>query len=158
MSEMIKPVKYLVCVDKYQESRVALRLATARASARGGHVDLVHVIPPNDFQSLPGVAERMRQERRSEAETLLAQVAGEVHAACGQLPSITLREGKIGDEIVAATAEDYDAAMLVLGVAAEGAGRGRLVAWLASQLGTKLLIPLLLVPGNLTDQQLATLI
>ncbi len=33
-----------------------------------------------------------------------------------------------------------------------------LAAWLAGQLGHKLFIPLLMVPGNLTDHQLQSLI
>lgn len=154
----IKPVKYLVCVDKREESRVALRLAVAKAVARGGAISILHVIPPGDFQSITAIAERMEQERRQEAEALMQQVADDIFAASGIMPSILLREGTIGDEILAAAMEDYDAGMLVLGVAAQNTSRGKLVSWLASQLGGKLFIPLMLVPGNLTDQQLQALI
>lgn len=154
----LKPMKYLVCVDKRDESRVALRLAMAKAYTRGGQVDMIHIIPPTDFQSLGGVVERMKKEQREAAEALMGELAAEVQEQSGLMPSITIREGAIGEEILAAAMDDVDAAMLVLGVAAQNAGRGQLVSWLAANLGAKLLIPLLLVPGNLTDQQLEALI
>lgn len=154
----VKPVKYLVCVDARPEAQAALRLAAAKAGARGGIVDMIHVIPPADFQTFNAVAERMLEERRAEAETLLKQRAEEINAAYGLMPSFSLREGQIGEEILAAAMEDIDVGMLVLGVAVQGASRGSLINWLASHLGTKLFIPLLLVPGNLTDQQLQALV
>lgn len=154
----IKPPKFLVCVDSGAESRVALRLACEKARLRGGMIDIVHVIPPADFQSLFAVADRMQIERRQEAEQLVQKLSEEFCAPCGITPGIVLREGTIGDEIVAAALEDLDASLLVLGVAEHSASRGKLISWLAVQLGAKLFIPLMLVPGNLTDQQLQGLI
>jgi nucleotide-binding universal stress UspA family protein len=154
----LRPFKFLVCVDNRPESRIALRLACEKAKRRGGLVDIVHVIAPADFQSLPGVAERMREEQRAEAETMMNAIAAETLAAVGLRPGIQLREGVIGDGILAAAMEDHDITMLALGVAADASSRGKLVGWLASQLGSRLFVPLLLVPGNLTDQQLEALI
>lgn len=154
----VKPPKYLVCVDSESESQVALRLACAKAAARAGTVNIIHVIPPADFQTLHAVADRMRAEQLAEAQALTARLAQEVLAHCGFTPGILLREGPIGEEILAAANEDVDATMMVLGVAEHHASRGKLTGWLATQLGTKLFIPLLLVPGNLTDQQLEAVI
>ncbi len=153
-----KPPRYLVCVDKRSESQVALRLASAKASARGGMLSLVHVIEKPDFQTLTGVADRMQAEQRAEAESLMQQMASEIYVKSGVTACIVLREGQIGEEILAYAAEEHDATMLVLGVAEHSASRGKLTGWLASQLGSRLLIPLLLVPGNLTDAQLENLI
>jgi hypothetical protein len=69
-----------------------------------------------------------------------------------------LRYAKTGDEIVATVLSDPDINMIAIGVAHHSAGRGKLAAWLSSQLGSKLLVPLLMIPGNLTDQQLQGLI
>src|SRR5579859_6015614 len=96
----------------------------------------------------------MQEEQRAEAEALMQKLAGEAHDACGVMAEIVLRNGPIGEEIIAAVGEDTDATMLVLGVAENTIGRGTLAAWLASQLGIKLFIPLLMVPGNLTARQL----
>ena len=44
-------------------------------AARGGAVDLLHVMPPADFQTLGSVADRMKEERRAEGEQLLTKLA-----------------------------------------------------------------------------------
>jgi nucleotide-binding universal stress UspA family protein len=154
----VRTAKYLVCVDAREESRVALRLACMKAQARGNSVGMLHVIAPVDFQTLGGVAERMREERHKEAEELLNGLAADAAAAFGVTPSLILREGLIGDEIVQAALDDANVNMVVIGVAQQSNTRGKLAAWLAGQLGAKLFIPLLMVPGNLTDQQLQTVI
>lgn len=156
-TELVKPPKYLVCVDGHEESKVALRLACMKAQARNGMVDMLHVVAPADFQTLGGVADRMREERREEGKELLKKLANEASAAYDVTPRILLREGSTGDEVVAAANEDPDVTMLVIGIV-QSKSRGKLSAWLAGQLGHKLFTPLLMVPGNLTDQQLESLI
>ncbi len=156
--KMIKAPKYLVCVDARAESRVALKLACMKARERKGMVDILHVVSPADFQTLGSVAERMREERRQEGEALLKQLADEASAEHGVTPGMILREGITGDEILAAAMDDHDVIMLVVGISLQSNSRGKLMAWLVGQLGHKLLTPILMVPGNLTDQQLSSLI
>ena len=151
-------IKYLVCVDSRDESRVALRLACLKSNARGHRVCLLHVIPPADFQTLGNIADRMREERLQEGQQLLQTLAEEAFVTYGIRPDIVLREGSAGDEIIASTAEDPDIKMIAIGVAHHNSGRGKLTLWLASQLGSKLFVPLMMIPGNLNDQQLQTLI
>lgn len=153
-----KLAKYLVCVDAREECRVALRLACMKAQARRGAVDILHVIPPADFQTIGAVADRMREERLAEGNKLLATLAEEAASSYGIKPRMMLREGTIGEEVIAAALDDPQIIMTVLGIAAQQSGRGKLSSWLAGQLGNKMPIPLLLVPGNLTDQQLQGLI
>lgn len=155
---MSKSIKFLVCVDHREECKVALRLACMKARSRSGAVDIVHVITPGDFQTLGAVANRMREERKSEGEQLLAKLANEAATIYGIAPRTLLREGEIGEEIIAATVADPDIIVLVIGIAYQSKNRGGLAAWLAGQLGGKLLTPLLMVPGNLTDEQLRNLI
>jgi len=153
----MKAPKYLVCVDGREESRAALRLGCLKAKARNGTVDILHVIAPADFQTLGAIADRMREERKKEGELLLKNLSDEATLAYGITPTPILHEGPTGDEIIAAALADHDVIMVVIGIA-QGSGRGTLATWLAGQLGSKLFIPLLMVPGNLTDQQLQSLI
>ena len=153
-----KGIKYLVCVDGRDESRVALRLACLKSNARGHRVAILHVTAPADFQTLGTIADRMREERKIEGRKLLSTLAEEAFATYGIRPDMLLREGSAGDEIVTTVTADPDINMIAIGVAHHSAGRGKLAAWLASQLGSKLFVPLLMIPGNLTDQQLQTLI
>ena len=154
----MRTAKYLVCVDQRPESRVALRFACILAQARGSKVDVLHVIPPGDFQSLGSIAERMRAEQLQEAEQMLRQVVNDTINNHSISPNILIREGIPGEQIIAAAMEDHEVSIVMIGVAQQATGRGTLTGWLASQLGNQLFIPLLMVPGNLTDQQLESLI
>lgn len=154
-----KPVKYLVCVDSRDESQVALKLACMKARERHGSVDMVHVVAPADFQTLGAIADRMREERTQEGTQLLSRLAMQAKEEYSISVGMILREGATGDEIIAAAMDNAEVITLVLGVAShQNSTRGKLSSWLAGQLGVKLFIPLLMVPGNLTDEQLQNII
>lgn len=160
---MIKPQplnaipKFLVCVDEHEESLAALKFACLKALTRGAIVDVIHILPPADFQTLGAIAERMSEDRKMEGEKLLKHLSDKAQQLYGIVPNLILREGSTGDEIIKTIEEMKDVSVLVVGTANHMRGRGRLASWLAQQLGQKLFIPLLMVPGNLTDDQLQAL-
>ena len=149
----LSPTKFLVCVDQGETSRTALRFACIKAKKRGGLVDILHVTQPAGFQSLFSVADQIQADSRDEAESLMNRLSEEANALSGVTPSILLREGDVGQEILKAAVEDQGVNMIVLGVS-PGQSKGKLVGWLSSQLGSELILPMMLVPGNLTDQQI----
>jgi len=146
--------KYLVCVDKSESSRVALHFACKKALKRGGVVEILHIVTPADMQNLFGVMGKMREEQRQEAEILVKSLSESAFQYAGITSEIHIREGRLGEEIINATLEDSNVNMLVLGAAANSKERGQLINWLAEKLGDRLLIPLMIVPGNLTDLQI----
>lgn len=149
--------KYLVCVTDNEESRVALKMACIKAKHHGGKVTVVHVIPPADMQTLFTVADRLKDEQRAEANKFIQGMSDAAFALTGVMPTIDIREGKIGDEILQAAMEDGDYVLMVLGFS-EHSGNGALIQWFSGQMGKKLLIPIMIVPGNLTDQQMQSII
>ncbi len=149
--------KYLVCVDDSPHSRVAVRFACLRARHTGGHVVLLSVIEPAEYQHWLAVEDVMNEERREEVERLLQDLAAEVNEWAGVMPVLLVREGRVGDEILAAVEEDPEISFLVVGAAAPPGGKGKLISWLAGQLANRLAIPLVIVPGNLTDEHLANI-
>jgi hypothetical protein len=153
----IAPPKFLVCVDQHEESVAALKFACLKAITRGAIVDVVHILPPADFQTLGMIADRMNEERRVEGERLLKRLAEEAQQQYGITPGLILREGSAGDELLKVLAEMKDVSVLIVGTAHHMKGRGKLAAWLAGQLGQKLFIPLLMVPGNLSEDQIRVL-
>jgi nucleotide-binding universal stress UspA family protein len=153
---MHKTGKYLVCVDHSDASRVAVRYACKKAMRKGERVELLHVITVEEAHGMFGVMDKMREEQRAEGEILLKSYAESAFQYAGLTPSAQLREGRAGEEILGAALEGSDINMLVLGVSAATARRG-LVNWLAERLGDRLLVPLMLVPGNLTDLQIEEL-
>lgn len=153
-----KPGKFLVCVAENEASSVALRIACKKALSRGDGVDILTVVQPMDFQPLFGIGERISDEKREQAEKLLQELASIAHEECGLTPTLHLREGKLGEQIIAAVMEDSDVNMLVIGLMPHSPTGSKLVTWLTERLGDDILVPLLIVPGNLTDQQLEALI
>ena len=152
-----EPFKFLVCVDGSPQSRTALRFAALRARNVGGLLALLHVVEPVDFHEWMSIADAMEQEQREEAERLLHTLASEVRSLTGLVPELQIRRGRIGEEILATIREDGDIHALVVGAAPPAVRRGALISWLAGQLAGTLDIPLVVVPGNLTDRQISRL-
>ncbi len=155
-STIDSPTKFLVCVDRSEAAHTALRFACLKARKRGGVVDILHVIEPSEFQSIFSVSDQIQQDKHSEAEELLLRLSEEAAALTGILPTVLRRDGSVGPEILKAAVEDAGVNMLVLGVN-PGQTKGKLVAWLCQQLGQDLIMPILLVPGNLTEAQMEEL-
>ncbi|MCI5049639.1 MAG: universal stress protein [Rickettsiales bacterium] len=157
MTETTEKQKYLVCVANSDVSRKALRFACMKAAKRNISIDVLHVMPPIDVQTLQSVADKMLEEQRAEAEELLKSMADEAQELTGIKPTLLIRSGNPAEEILAQTQEDYFTNMLVLGVSPGSNSGRRVISWLSNHSGTKLLIPMMLVPGNLTDEQMESL-
>ncbi len=149
--------KFLVCIDEQEHSRVALRFACYKAKSIGCQVEMLYVIDSSDFNNLFAVGDVMRAERMADAEKLLKRLAEDVHAWSGILPSLAIREGRISEEIIICAEGDNQVTMLVLGAAPEGEKKSGILPIVVEAIGDKLHIPVLIVPGNLTDQQIQEL-
>jgi nucleotide-binding universal stress UspA family protein len=148
---------FLVVVDATEEMSVALRFACRRASNTGGRVALLYVLEPADFQHWMAVEEKMREERREEAERVLNELGADVNTLTGRMPILYLREGKTSDLIAELIEEEPDISILVLGAGTGKKGPGPLVTSLAGKLSGKFPIPITVVPGNLTLEQIDAL-
>ena len=144
-------ISFLVCVSRENSSTVAARFAALRAQNSGGKVALLHVTQPPEFQHWAAVGKRMREEMRADAEVLLNEVRDGIMDILHTKPSLHIREGRIGEEILSHVDENNSIDLLVVGPTQPNEGRGSL------QLAGRLKIPLVIVPGNLTDKQLRNL-
>ncbi|HEV2547508.1 MAG TPA: universal stress protein [Stellaceae bacterium] len=153
----VQPRIFLVVVDETEEMRVALRYAALRARRTGGHVALLYVIEPSDLQQWMAVETLMREERREEAEALLQKLAGEVAELCGSLPIVHIREGRRRDELMALLDEEPSISILVLAAGTGAEGPGPLVTQLVGKMSGKMRVPVTVVPGSLSDEQIAAL-
>ena len=64
-----------------------------------------------------------------------------------------MREGRIGDEILGAVDDDPMIDLLCVG-SNPAEGRGKLVSWLAGHLAGRLTIPLVIIPGTISDEEI----
>jgi len=146
--------KFLVVVDETPECRLALRFACRRAARTRGGVVLLFVIEPAEFQHWMAVENLMKEEAREEAERILQELATEVNEESGIVPEFRIREGRKQDEILAMLDEDPDIRLLVLGASAEKEGPGPLVSALAGQMSGSMRVPVTVVPGSLTTEEI----
>ena len=65
--------KFLVVLDDSRECLNAMRFAAMRAAKTGGGVQILSIIPPEEFQHWIGVADIMRAEARERIEALLRE-------------------------------------------------------------------------------------
>ncbi len=149
--------KFLVVVDDSPESGRALHFAVRRAEHSGGRVTLLTVISPADFQHWLGVENIMREEAREEAEEMQARMIKEVQTYCDLTMETIIREGDKAEEIVNLIEEDEDMAILVLGASTDSAGPGPLVTMIANASSSSFPIPVTIVPGDLTDEEIDAL-
>ena len=144
---------YLVVVDETGEALVALRYAARRAARTGGRVDILAVVPPQEFVQWGGVQAAMEEEARLRAEAMGLQAASALDEESEVERAIIVRQGEPVKAIADLLKERDDIAALVLGAATEG-GPGPLVAHFAGAVAGTLPCPLIVVPGRLDDEAL----
>ena len=145
---------FLCVVDNSDELSQALRYACRRAKSKNGRVALLYVMEPAEFQHWMSVGELMQAERREEAEEMLQVVAAVVKKRTGNMPVLYIREGKLEDELLNLLNEETDITNLVLGAATGSGGPGPLVVSLVEKKAGSLRVPVTIVPGNMTQDQI----
>ena len=145
---------FLCVVDESEEMANALRFACRRATKTGRRVSLLYVMQPAEFQHWMAIGERMREEAREEAEELLQVVSSVVQKRTGKMPTCYIREGTIREEVVKLINEETDIALLVLGAATGTDGPGPLITYLVEKMAGQLRVPVTIVPGSLSEEEI----
>jgi nucleotide-binding universal stress UspA family protein len=147
----------LVVVDETEEHRLAVHYAARRAFHTGGKLALLYVIEPTEMQQWLAVEELARAERREAAEELLGQVCQEIAPVAGSMPVVYIREGRRRDELLAQISEDPTISILVLAAGIGTEGPGPLVSHLTGKAAARLRIPITIVPGGLSLEEVEAL-
>lgn len=150
--------KFLVVIDNTTECDRAVIYAACRAARTAGGLTMLYVIEPGQFQHWLGVEEIMRAEAREAAEETLANFDDKVRSVSQIVPEMVIREGSVAEEINSLISEDEDIAILVLAAAAgSGEGPGPLVSSIASHAHGAFPIPVTIVPGDLSNEDISAL-
>lgn len=148
---------FLVVVDETEEMRNALHFACRRAQHTGGRVAMLYVIEPPEFQHWLGVERVMQDEARQQAEETLQTLAAKAQEMTGKMPILHIREGGRRDELLSLIEEEPGISILVLGTASDRPDPGPLVTYLVGRMGDKVKVPITLVPGHLSEDEIDTL-
>ena len=145
--------KFLVVLDDSRECLNAMRFAAMRASHTGGGVQVLSIIPPDEFQHWIGVGNIMREEARERIHAHFEVFAKWMRDKQNIDPELVVREGEAVPEILGQIKEDADIGVLVLGAGLDKAGPGPLVTQLSRASGS-LPVPITIVPGELSKERL----
>lgn len=145
--------KFLVVLDDSKECLNAMRFAAMRAKNTQGGVEVLAVIPPDEFNHWIGVGDIMREEARERIHMHFEVFAKWMRDRQGVDPELVIREGEPVTEILAQIQEDSEVGVLVLGAGTDKKGPGPLVTKLSKSSGS-LPVPITIVPGDLSKEKL----
>jgi nucleotide-binding universal stress UspA family protein len=154
MEGTTNPRVFLVVVDESKELHTALHYAARRAAHTGGRIALLHVIEPSELQHWISIENLAREERREEAEQLMQRLCEQIAPIAGTIPIVYIREGRRRDQLLALIAEEPSISILVLAAGTGPEGPGPLITDLTGKPAARLRIPITIVPGGLTLEQL----
>ncbi|WP_043879837.1 universal stress protein [Azorhizobium caulinodans] len=147
--------KFLVVVDETPECDRAVYYAARRAARTHGGLVLLAVLELEDaHQQWLGVADLMRAEATETAQVRLDDYAARARQVAGITAETVVREGQRATVLQALIAEDRDIAILVLAAGLHREGPGPLVTALGGAASAAFPIPITIVPGALSDDEL----
>lgn len=145
--------KFLVVLDDSRECLNAIRFAAMRAAKTGGGVEVLSIIPPDEFNHWIGVGEIMRAEARERIEVHFEVFAKWMRDKQNIEPELVIREGEPITELLAQINDDPEVGVLVLGAGSDKKGPGPLVTALSRQ-AADLTVPMTIVPGDMSKERL----
>lgn len=145
--------KFLVVLDDSRECLNAMRFAAMRAANTGAGVQILSVIPPEEFNHWIGIGDLMREEARERIEAHFEVFAKWMRDRHAINPELVIREGEAVEQILSQVNDDPQVGVLVLGAASDKKGPGPIVSQLMKSSGT-LPIPLTVVPGSMSKERL----
>ncbi|MBR9842645.1 MAG: universal stress protein [Rhodobacteraceae bacterium] len=148
--------KFLVVLDDSRECLNAMRFAAMRAAHTGGGVQILSIIPPDEFNHWIGVSDIMREETRERIIAHFEVFAKWMRDRQGVDPELVIREGEAVKEILGQIRDDTEIGVLVLGAGIDKKGPGPLVNQLSKSSGS-LPVPITIVPGDMTKERLESI-
>lgn len=148
--------KFLAIIDDTPECERAVHYAASRAKNTDGALALLYIIESGDFQHWLGVEEVMRAEAQELAQETFAKYSQFARERVGIDAELVIREGMPVEQIHALIEDDQDVAILVLAASAAKEGPGPLIASIAGG-NAAFPIPVVVVPANLTDEDIREL-
>ncbi|MDB0059945.1 universal stress protein [Planktomarina sp.] len=149
--------KFMVVLDNSTECLNAMRFAAMRAEKTSARVEILAVIPPEEFNHWIGVGAIMREEARDRISAHFEIFAKWMREKHNVEPELVIREGEVVNEILAQINDDAEVDILVLGAGTDRKGPGPLVSQLSKSSGT-LDVPIVIVPGNLSKEQIEAIV
>lgn len=149
--------KFLVIVDDTEECDRALYFAARRAMRTNSGVVLLAVIDPAGFHEWLGVGDVIQQEAEEAAQAMLDRAATRSREIAGIQPEMVTLCGSRSEQIIQMIDQDEDISFLVLAASISSDGPGPLVSTLAAKSSGTFPVPIVIVPGAMSDEEIDAL-
>lgn len=147
---------FLVVVEESEELASVLHYACNRALHTGGQIALLYVIDTEaskDFQHWQFVGDLVEEEAQEAAENTLNRHAEQITKKTGIPPTKYVRKGSARDEMFTLVKEHPEISILLLG-SSDDEKQGPLVEAVTGKNAGQIGIPVTLVPGSLTAEEI----
>ena len=161
---MVKKIKrskikriFLVVADETSEMHQAIYYASRRAATANGEVAIFRCIEPPEGQLWGGVTKIMEAEAEKLSKELLINLSNYCIELGTPKPKTYLKKGNTSNELIKLINSESLITVLVLGASTETGNPGPLINFVINA-SNECRVPITIVPGNLTDQQIDNLI
>lgn len=140
----------LVCIDTTNASVVTLHYACLKAKKLGFAVQILSVMESSHKNLLFG-SHIIGQEKRKILEEYLQKLIIDVQKEVDIIPVVSIREGDIASEILKEIKSMPSCMMLFFSKSHNSKSDNTVLPKIAQKIGTKIRIPIVIVPENLDE-------
>ena len=149
---------FLVVADDSKELHQAIYYAARRAATADGEIALFRCVEPIEGQLWGGVSEIMEAETEQASKKLLLELSEYCEKLGAPKPKTFVRKGVVHEELFNLINTEKSIRVLVLGVSIEHGNPGPLINYIINKGSNLCRVPITIVPGNLSDEQIDALI
>lgn len=146
----------MVCIDTTNASESALRYACYKAKATGFNVQILAVLEASHKNLLFG-ARAIGNEKRQQLEKHLDKLTKAICAETGVIPAVSIREGEIVTEITRELKTTPGCKILIFGKSHNSLSDNTVLPKIVGKIGSKINVPVTIVPENLSKDFLQEL-
>ena len=154
---MKKELTFLVIIDDSKEMLNALRYATLRASRVNGTVALLATFDSIDFSHWKAVENIADKESRKTAESKMLEFESFILKISKKRPKKYIMKGDRIMCILDFLESNKFISNLILAASSSTGGPGPLISGFTGKHRTKLKVPLTIIPGNLSEEEIDNL-
>ncbi len=147
----------LVLVEVEKTARSAVHWAAHWALRTRDSLMFLHVIEPEQLLNFGSVHDMVRAERWQEAQKEMDPLVIEAEKITGIKPKVLLREGPLKETVRTVLQEQTNLSLMVMSANHREKGPAPFVGYLASRMGSRVQVPLVLVPDSLTPEKIEEL-
>ena len=146
--------KFLIVIDESKELEKAIYFAANRAIHTDGKLSLLYIVDPAVNAQWSRIENLIEQEATSEAKKLCRIWSQKIKSRFGIESEVIIKMGDRCEELLKLVQEDTSIRFLVLASSANNEEPGPLIKALTGKKIKNLSIPMVIIPGSLSEKDI----